>query len=653
MADPKRVDSGGGLGAVADLLKLFGGTQQTTKSTGDTSALQGVLGQLQAVDPGALLQTVFQQALGQAPALQARFTNAVGGRSANAGASQAALSQLLQDTAIKGQAQVMQQQQQNLATQAQVANSIAQATGGQKSTSGTNLGKAATGLGALQAIGTATNSDLFKKGKDALGSFFSSGSDSTPSLTSTLGSLDSGGGGDWLSSFNGGLNASTGASDVGITSALGGISDFFGSSGSSAGDAASAASDSGGLADSLGGAWDSVTDFFGFADGGLVGRDGSRIRSGLPKVEEALKRAESGDSEEDSDLAAMKRANAKQKEQKKSGMSRYDEESKMVDKRTGIRFADGGPVNVRSGGGRRSSAPSYSPDAVIANIANQNANPGLQQLVQLLSQPQKTQGDAQGSDESGFQSLGVGTLGNAMNSQNMGIASNFGQTMMGLMGVPGMKGPAALLSSMLGAGLSQQQAMTDINAAEDPIAALMTANAQVAPSAAMGLGSNTLGAAANAVSAMLGVDPMEALMSVTDAFGTGAPGASGAAPGELGSNADPASGFFGTDMGGSASQGDDGGLGDTAGSGNSGGDDGAGDGSAAGDAGDGSGSGSSGEGYRHGGDVQGKGSGTSDSIDAKLSDGEYVISADVVDKLGVEFFDQLQKEFHQYSQMGA
>ena len=48
----------------------------------------------------------------------------------------------------------------------------------------------------------------------------------------------------------------------------------------------------------------------------------------------------------------------------------------------------------------------------------------------------------------------------------------------------------------------------------------------------------------------------------------------------------------------------------------------------------------------NGGNVTGPGTGTSDSIKAKLSDGEYVISADVVDALGQEFFDMLQKQFH-------
>ena len=51
-------------------------------------------------------------------------------------------------------------------------------------------------------------------------------------------------------------------------------------------------------------------------------------------------------------------------------------------------------------------------------------------------------------------------------------------------------------------------------------------------------------------------------------------------------------------------------------------------------------------GFASGGEVDGPGSGTSDSIVARLSDGEYVVPADVVEMLGVEFFDGLRDAFH-------
>lgn len=47
-----------------------------------------------------------------------------------------------------------------------------------------------------------------------------------------------------------------------------------------------------------------------------------------------------------------------------------------------------------------------------------------------------------------------------------------------------------------------------------------------------------------------------------------------------------------------------------------------------------------------GGEVNGAGTGTSDSVPANLSDGEFVMSADVVNALGEDFFKQLQAAFH-------
>jgi hypothetical protein len=46
------------------------------------------------------------------------------------------------------------------------------------------------------------------------------------------------------------------------------------------------------------------------------------------------------------------------------------------------------------------------------------------------------------------------------------------------------------------------------------------------------------------------------------------------------------------------------------------------------------------------GAIKGPGTGISDSIPAMLSDGEYVIPADVVKRKGVEFFDKLLEKHH-------
>jgi len=64
-------------------------------------------------------------------------------------------------------------------------------------------------------------------------------------------------------------------------------------------------------------------------------------------------------------------------------------------------------------------------------------------------------------------------------------------------------------------------------------------------------------------------------------------------------------------------------------------------GDAGGDGGDG------GDGaFKSGGQVKGAGTGTSDSIHARVSDGEYIVPADVVKQLGVSFFDKLRAQFH-------
>jgi len=47
-------------------------------------------------------------------------------------------------------------------------------------------------------------------------------------------------------------------------------------------------------------------------------------------------------------------------------------------------------------------------------------------------------------------------------------------------------------------------------------------------------------------------------------------------------------------------------------------------------------------GYADGGSPEG----VADNIDISVSEGEYIVSADVVEKLGEDFFNQLQAAFH-------
>jgi len=53
--------------------------------------------------------------------------------------------------------------------------------------------------------------------------------------------------------------------------------------------------------------------------------------------------------------------------------------------------------------------------------------------------------------------------------------------------------------------------------------------------------------------------------------------------------------------------------------------------------------------YAKGGTVKGPGTGTSDSIPARLSKGEYVVPADTVKAVGVDKLDQMRGETHKFT----
>ena len=134
---------------------LFGG-QTTTTNPGNIAPLQQVLAGLQAQDFNALLQSIFQQAGGQIPGLQAAYGNAMGARSGGNSAVQAALNELLKQTTLAGQQQIAQQQAQNFQTQGQAAANIAQATRGTQTTQGADLGSIAKNLLLLQGLSMLT-----------------------------------------------------------------------------------------------------------------------------------------------------------------------------------------------------------------------------------------------------------------------------------------------------------------------------------------------------------------------------------------------------------------------------------------------------------------------------------------------------------------
>lgn len=138
------------LAQLQGILGILGGGGQTTTSTPtNTAPLQGVLGQLQGTDYNALLQSIFQQAAGQIPGMQAAYGRAVGARSSGNAPMQAALQELMKQTTLAGQQQIATQQNQNLATQAQAASNLRGTQ--QKTSQNSQLGQLASIIGLAQA----------------------------------------------------------------------------------------------------------------------------------------------------------------------------------------------------------------------------------------------------------------------------------------------------------------------------------------------------------------------------------------------------------------------------------------------------------------------------------------------------------------------
>jgi hypothetical protein len=170
MADQK-VTAPNQLGQLQGILDLIGGggTTATTRAT-NTAPLQGVLANLQGIDYNALLQSIFQQAAGQIPGLNAAYANAVGARSSGNAPMQAALQDLLKTTALEGQKQVATQQNQNLQTQAQAAANLRGTTA--TTAKNSQLGQAAALIGLLQG---ATKLGGFKTVQEMLGAVSGTG----------------------------------------------------------------------------------------------------------------------------------------------------------------------------------------------------------------------------------------------------------------------------------------------------------------------------------------------------------------------------------------------------------------------------------------------------------------------------------------------
>lgn len=268
-------------------------------------------------------------------------------------------------------------------------------------------------------------------------------------------------------------------------------------------------------------------------------------------------------------------------------------------------YAEGGLV--RAGGGRRSSAPSYDPLIRPTTAANNSVVPGLNPARSVpslsIQLPDRDYEDAGGIGES---------TSTATQASPEAVAA-IGLGMQGLQGLAiGMA-----LSPVLG-----------------PVSAALSQNLGI-PGMALGMLGKS--AVVNALQAAINGSTSAAPSGLGD-VGEGDEGNTPSIGDPSNDNPDSApSGSVSIGQGANDDGSSNGGT-----SGGSGA-----DGNGPGGTGSGPGNGPGGNAaWKDGGKVKGPGTGTSDSIHAMLSNGEYVVSDDVVDAVGVEFFDRLQAMFH-------
>lgn len=542
--------SGGGGVSVIDLANLLGGQKSTQTGTANTSLISALAPQvLQPNDPAALIASLFSQAQGQMPALQAARANAVGARSGRNSAVVGASDKLLQDTVLKAQAQIAQQEQTRQQIAASLANGLAQSTRGSNTQQGTNLTRVAGTIGVLQGASKLADSRLGRKAGD----FLSNGFDQLQ--TSLLGSPEVSA----APELSGAMQYSADVPQV-----LGGIDAGTFSTGFDFGapavDTGSAVGDS---------SWaDEFANIIGLANGGLIGRD---------------------------DVAQRKK------------MSSYSPKG----------YADGGVVRASAAGGRVSSAPTYVKEFTQRSVA-QNTSPLIRALGFSGDTAPTGEADPGGSvaDAAATGASGQANIGQAA---NVGINAAIGNVPGAIGAAVGNPAVSAAISGII--GLATQNPIPVINA---------IAQALAASDAASGA---TIGSVSN--SSVPGPSgPVSAINSVAPVNATPNPNA--VTISSLIAAADNANtaGLAGTvgDSSGST-------VGDSSG--------------AAVGTGDGSDAGGGPSGMANGGAVRGKGNGISDSNVIRVSTGEYVVPADVVQKMGTAFFDNLRAQFHTPAEVQA
>lgn len=670
-ADAKRVDApASGISNIATILDLLGGQKSSQTTTSDTSALKGILGNLQGgQDYDALLKSIFTQAGGQIPGLTAGLANSLGARTGNNSAVSTALGKLLETTALKGQQQTAQLQQNNQQLQVQAAAAIANGNKTTTGTSGLNQGKAAQNLAILGAGSKLLDSGIGKTVTGKAKSLWDSATGETPAdLPQQFDTSPS----DFaqLDQVSAPADFAGGGSDVADFGNMD-FSNFLDSSIVDSGTDAfvNAAADN--VADAP---YEDIAAMFGFADGGLVGRDEKKVDYPSSKTTQPSNMAGSPQAYADGGEVQIRREDihtnrtnyiTDQIDRENTARKNYesargtpDESYRLANLKEeyartaralkqpdagagkGNGYADGGRVEpkvgtkapVKSGG----TGGGLSKDSVESTT--KDANLGTITLKLDTSQ-MRAQGGVP-KIEKGLKDAGAYADGGIIQSAGGRRSSAPSYTPDDIYKTAAIQSPLEALNP-----LQQRRNATgdtaDGNGGGGSGVGVSSAvpNAPTAQSATVG---NTIGAMIGKVITNLALGPVPGL--VANAVASSGTAANNA---QQGLTPSVTVGPISFDTAADASDSPDpdgssaGGVGTSAG--NEGDADG---GNGSPDSGGTTSGDSGGDGYSNGGKIAGKGTGTSDSITAKVSTGEYIVPADVVQSLGVRFFDELKNHFH-------
>jgi hypothetical protein len=603
--------------------------------------------QMASSTPGGmenLIARIFEQGANTVPGLTQQYANARGSRTSKNSGLQLALEELNRTLGKDAATLVLDQQ----AKTSNTAAAIAQATKGNTTTQNRTtpnqvvrtgnpaaaggLGLAGFGLNAADKLGVL---DMFKNSKKAgVGGMAGAAGTSSPGLDSNSlsalysdygygsttplagfdnpisgdmfmpGAIGAGGYGGFSDipggssvDFDLGNLAGSGVNfgDFGTTigDAFGGAYDYAGDF-FSGGQAIDPAAFSGGYdvaADAGGGFLESIGDFFSgwFADGGLV--EVSKMRTfadgGLVTKEEKPPGYADG-------------GIIRNKNHMGDPAARYG---------TGVvNFAGERPAGYGSPMALQAPMASRDPRSVSSasggSLTSGQLHSSPELLALLLAQGQRdTFGDeaAAGASNPGA----IGSLNSAIGSITPGEVA---VTALGMFG-----GPIGAAIAMASPQFGGPQSLTS--------QAVNSLSVSAQNALGIGVGSPTNASGLNAVNGMDHMSDTFSAANVGNPSAVGGFGGAGAA--DTGSDAGMGGGIGGT--GNSAGTGTGTGAGDFGGDGS-----------------DGSGSATAAD----GGHIRGKGTGISDSIPARLSDGEFVISKDVVDVVGVDFLQNLQNLFH-------